>query len=83
MSGGLRTVPEAPSGTGGAERVAHPAGTAGTVRPAAWVRYRKQDVFEICAALALAEAVLRRSGREPEAERMAAAFELAEAGLAR
>ena len=83
MSGGLRPVREAPPGPGGAECVAHPAGTAAPVRPAAWVRYRKQDVFEICAALALAEAVLRRSGREPEAARMAAAFELAEAGLAR
>jgi hypothetical protein len=48
-----------------------------------WVRYRPDEVFEICGALALAEAVLSRHGHELEAARMAAVFELAEGGLAR
>jgi single-strand DNA-binding protein len=53
------------------------------VRLASWVRYRPDEVFEICGALAMAEAVLSRHGHELEAARMAAVFELAEGGLAR
>lgn len=52
------------------------------VRLGAWVRYPKEEVFEICGALALAEVVLRRLGHEVEAARMAAVFDLAEGGLA-
>ncbi len=46
------------------------------------VSYDKGEVFEICAALALAEAVLTRLGRTAEAARLAAAFEVAEGRLA-
>jgi hypothetical protein len=48
-----------------------------------WISYRKEEVFEICGALALAEALLSRSGREVDASRMAAVFDLVEAGLVR
>lgn len=48
-----------------------------------WVRYRRDEVYEICAALALAEVLLSRSGRPEEASRMAAVFDMAESGLAR
>lgn len=48
----------------------------------AWVRYRKDDVFEVCCALALAEVLLAQTGHRAEAARMAAVFELVEAGLA-
>lgn len=53
------------------------------VRLGPWVRYRKDEVFEICGALALAEVVLARLGHEVEAARMASVFELVESGLAR
>jgi hypothetical protein len=53
------------------------------VRLGAWVRYRADEVFEICGALALAEAVLTRSGHPVEAARMATVFELAESALVR
>ena len=53
------------------------------VRLGPWVRFRKDEVFEICGALALAEAVLARSGHEVEAARMASVFELVEGGLVR
>ena len=46
------------------------------------VSYCKDDIFEICGALALAEAVLRRCGRPVEAARMAEVFSVVEAGLA-
>lgn len=52
------------------------------LRIAPWARLGKSDVFEICGALASAEATLRRLGLGDEAERVAGAFELAEAGLA-
>jgi hypothetical protein len=52
------------------------------VRFDATVAYCKDDVFEICGALALAEAVLRRCGRPVEAARMGEVFSLVEAGLA-
>ncbi|HUA95767.1 MAG TPA: hypothetical protein VMB82_09595 [Acidimicrobiales bacterium] len=48
-----------------------------------WVHYRRDEVYEICAALALAEVLLARAGRPEEASRMAAVFGLAESGLAR
>lgn len=53
------------------------------VRLRPWVRYRKEEVYEICGALALAEALLARSGRREDAARMAAVFALAEGGLTR
>ncbi len=53
------------------------------VRLGSWVHYRTDEVFEICGALALAEAVLARLGQEVEAARMATVFELVEGGLAR
>jgi hypothetical protein len=46
------------------------------------VVFAKDDVFEVCGALALAEAVLRRCGRPLEAARMGEVFSLVEAGLA-
>lgn len=52
------------------------------LRIAPWARYAKDDVFEICGALASAEAALRRLGLREEAARVAGAFELAESGLA-
>jgi hypothetical protein len=52
------------------------------VRFDATVMFRKDDVFEICGALALAEAVLRRCGRSLEAERMGDVFSLVESTLA-
>lgn len=48
-----------------------------------WVRYDKEEVFEICGALALAEVLLARLGREVEASRMAVVFDLVEGRLAR
>ena len=63
----------------------HPAGPAVPqrlrIRPG--VRYRREEVYEICAALALAEVLLARDGHGPEAARMAVVFGLAEAGLTR
>ncbi len=53
------------------------------VRLGSLVHYRTDEVFEICGALALAEAVLARLGQEVEAARMATVFELVEGGLAR
>jgi hypothetical protein len=53
------------------------------VRIGAWVRYRKEEVFEACGALALAEVVLRRLGWDVEAAHMAEVFEVMEGGLAR
>ena len=47
------------------------------------VTYRKEEVFEVCGALALAEVLLGRLGRTVEAARMAAVFDLVEAGLTR
>lgn len=47
-----------------------------------WVRYRRDEVYEICAALALAEVLLARAGRPEDASRMAAVFCMAEGGLA-
>jgi hypothetical protein len=53
------------------------------VRIGPWVHYRKDEVFEICGALALAEVVLARLGRDVEAARMASVFDLVEGGLVR
>ncbi|MGH9109328.1 MAG: hypothetical protein ACRDY3_07690 [Acidimicrobiales bacterium] len=47
------------------------------------MRYPKDEVFEVGAALALAEALLDRLGHRPAASRMATALDLVEAGLAR
>jgi len=51
------------------------------LRIASSVRYAKDEVFEICGALASAEAALRRLGLSHEAARVAEAFQVAEAGL--
>ena len=45
--------------------------------------YSKDAVFELCEVLARAERALIRSGEPDEAVRVAAAFEVLEAGLAR
>ena len=42
----------------------------------------KEDVFEICAALALGESLLRRFGHDGEATRLAGAFDVVEGRLA-
>ncbi|MGP0031315.1 MAG: hypothetical protein ACLPVF_12510 [Acidimicrobiales bacterium] len=42
----------------------------------------KEEVFEICAALALAEALLRPLGHEAEAAHLAAVFDVVEGRLA-
>ena len=47
-----------------------------------WVSYPKEEVFEICGALALAEAVLVRAGSSVEAARMAVVFRMVEDRLA-
>jgi hypothetical protein len=52
------------------------------VRLRQWVRYRRDEVYEICAALALAEALLAGAGRPQDAARMAAVFRMVEGGLA-
>ncbi len=46
------------------------------------VPFDKDEVFEICAALALGEAVLGSLGRGAEAAHLAAVFEMAEGRLA-
>ena len=51
------------------------------VRFAARVELAKDEVFEVCATLALAERVLHRLGRPLEALGAARAFELMEARL--
>lgn len=53
------------------------------LRIGSWVSFGKEEVFEICGALALAEVLLARLGRQAEASRMATVFDLVEAGLAR
>jgi hypothetical protein len=67
----------APAGCGDPGRGVEPV----ALRVAPRLSYSKADVFDICAALALAESVLRRLGRDGEAAVMASAFEAAEAGL--
>jgi len=57
-------------------------GSAGPLRFACAVRFEKEEVFEICAALALAEVLLAGLGRVVESSRMAAMFDLAEGRLA-
>lgn len=63
----------------------HPADRVGpepvAFRP--WVCFRKEEVFEMCGALALAEVLLDHLGQPVDAARMAAVFELLEAGLVR
>jgi len=41
----------------------------------------KEEVFEICGALALGESLLRRFGLRPEAAHLAAIFEVVEGRL--
>jgi hypothetical protein len=45
------------------------------------VRYAKEEVFEICGALAMAEVVLACLDRPVEAARMAVVFDLVEGRL--
>jgi len=63
--------------------VAPSAQPAQPVRFAPRVLYEKAEVFEICAALALAEVLLARLGRQADAARMADVFEMAERALTR
>lgn len=53
------------------------------LRLGSWVHYRKEEIFEVCGALALAEVLLAGRGRQAEASRMATVFDLVEGGLAR
>lgn len=53
------------------------------LRVTPWVSYAKGDVFEVCDVLAGAEAVLAGIGADALAARVAAAFEVMEAGLVR
>jgi len=53
------------------------------VRFAPRVLYEKAEVFEICAALALAEVLLARLGRQSDAAHMADVFDMAERALTR
>lgn len=69
-------APVAPVGTASGHGEPHP------VRFSRTVRYPKEEAFEICAALALAEVVLRGLGRPVEAARLARVFDLAERRLA-
>ena len=52
-----------------------------TVRFATRVEYSKDEVFEVCGTLALAERLLHHLGRPLEAAGVARAFELMEGGL--
>jgi hypothetical protein len=52
------------------------------LRIPAWVLYSKGDVFGLCDTLARAERVLIGAGETEEAARVAAAFDVLEAGLA-
>lgn len=70
-----------PGGEPGDEAAGNEVGAPLRIGPC--VRYSKADAFEICAALALAESVLRSLGRETDAALVAAVFEVAEAGLVR
>lgn len=72
--GGESPTPAAPPGGPAAPQ---------RLRLGSWVPYPKEEVFEICGALALAEVLLARLGRQAEASRMATVFDLVEAGLAR
>ncbi len=58
-----------------------PAGRAERVRFASRVDFAKEEVFEVCATLALAESVLTHLGRPLEALGAARAFELMEGRL--
>ena len=58
-----------------------PAGPAEPVRFPARVDFAKDEVFEVCATLALAERVLEHLGRPLEALGAARAFELMEGRL--
>lgn len=65
---------------------ADPAEGQGTLEPASLrpaVHYAKEEVFEICGALALAEVVLSYLNRPVEAARMAVVFDLVEGRLVR
>ena len=53
------------------------------LRIPAWVVYPKDDVFDLCDAVARAERALIRAGEQGEAARLAAAFEVLESGLSR
>jgi len=46
------------------------------------IEFLKEEVYDICAALALSEAVLRRDGLETEAVHIAAVFDVVEGRLA-
>jgi hypothetical protein len=52
------------------------------VRFATTVDFVKEDVFEICAALALGESLLRRLGHDRSATRLAGVFDVVESRLA-
>ncbi len=45
------------------------------------VEYRKEEVFQVCGALALAETILNQVGKNVEAAHLASIFDLVEEGL--
>ncbi|MDA8310051.1 MAG: hypothetical protein M0Z46_05470 [Actinomycetota bacterium] len=90
MTGGLASGPGAPhalataaaDGGDGGRRPGRLLVPAAPLRIPARVFYSKHDVFGLCDALARAERALSRAGEPEEAARLAAAFDLLEAGLA-
>lgn len=90
MSGGLATDPGAQclvadaraGGSGRSRRGARMPVPAAPLRIPAWACYAKDEVFDLCDALARAERVLIEAGRVDEAARVAIAFDVLEAGLA-
>jgi hypothetical protein len=83
VSGPAAAADQIGTGDGDAVGSPGPAGEPEPLRLRRWVRYRKDEVYEICAALALAEALLVRAGRPQDASRMAAVFSVVEGGLVR
>jgi hypothetical protein len=81
--GGLACQPRDGSVLGGSDAAVRVDGCA-TVRPARlrpWASYPKEEIVEICGALALAESALARLGRPAEAAHVAAVFDMVEGRL--
>jgi hypothetical protein len=65
----------------GGRRLANPSSSATPACFATRVDFLKDEVFEICGALALGESLLKRLGMEGEAAHLAAVFDVVEARL--
>ncbi len=70
-----------PGDGGRGRRAARMPGRPARLRIPPWVVYAKDDVFGLCDVLDRAGRVLTAAGQPDEAARVAAAFELLEAGL--